>query len=165
MKADDVPGPAQLTAHVRTAADAAIRWLDRALNSDPADLDEWDQLGFNARMILMRGLERGELIGFALDREAAQGAEPDRRLVLRTGLAYWGEARQDLDGALRDLRRMAGESPTLSRAVVMSARERIADASSWLEQLADGLARTEVLDRQQEPRAPSVDDGLDLEVG
>jgi hypothetical protein len=74
VKADDVPPPAELTAHVRTAADGAIRCLDRALNAEPGDVDTWDQASFYARMMLMRGLERGELIGWALDRERARDA-------------------------------------------------------------------------------------------
>jgi hypothetical protein len=167
VKADDVPPPAELTAHVRTATDGAIRWLDRALNADPGDVDTWDQASFYARMMLMRGLERGELIGWALDRERAETRDPDRATMTRSGVAYWGEARDGLDVALRTLRRLADSSPTVARADVVQAREGIAQARDWLEDLAQGLARTEgrSVDVVELPPPRSHDLDLDLEAG
>lgn len=167
MKADDVPPPAELTAHVRTATDGALRWLDRALNADAGDVDTWDQASFYARMMLMRGLERGELMGWALDRERAETRDPDRAVMTRSGTAYWGEARDGLDGALRTLRRLADSSPTVARADVVAARDQIQQSRDWLEELAQGLARTEVrsIEVVELPAADSREHELDLEAG
>lgn len=167
MKADDVPLPAELTAHVRTATDGALRWLDRALNADAGDVDTWDQAQFYARMMLMRGLERGELIGWALDRERAETRDRERATMTRSGTAYWGEARDGLDGALRSLRRLADSSPTVARADVVAARDQIRQSRDWLEALAQGLARTE-LRAVEIVELPSTDvrpHELDLEAG
>ena len=167
MKADDVPPPAELTAHVRTATDGALRWLDRALTADAGDVDTWDQAQFYARMMLMRGLERGELIGWALDRERAETRDVDRAVMTRSGSAYWGEAQEGLDRALQSLRRLADSSPTVARAEVIAARDQIRQSRDWLEDLAVGLARTEVrsVEVVELPQLGSREHELDLEAG
>jgi choline dehydrogenase-like flavoprotein len=166
MKQDDVPPPALLTAHVRTATDGAIRWLDRALSADPGDLDAWDHASFYARMILMRGLERGELLAWSLGREGASTADPERRMATRAGTAYWGEAREGLDGGLRTLRRLAGEPPTFARADVQAVREQLVDANQWLDSLAERLAATapQVIELEPPERTRTVASDLELEA-
>jgi choline dehydrogenase-like flavoprotein len=166
MRKEDIPPPAQLTAHVRTATDGAIRWIDRALSADPHDLDGWDQASFYARMILMRGLERGELLAWSLGREGEVTADPERRMAMRAGAAYWDEARDGLDGGLRTLRRLAGEPPTLARTEVQAVRDQLLDANDWLNTLAERLAATapQVSELEPKERIRTVEPELDLEA-
>lgn len=166
MTPQDVPPPAVLTAHVRTAVDVAGRWLDRALRAGPGDLDRWDQSTFYARMTLMRALERGELLGWSLKREGAAATSIERVAVARAGVAYWGEAKDGLDGGLKQLRRLADASPTFARPDLVDVQQRLRDASEWLTALAEGLARTD--ERVQEPpevvRALVPEQSLELDA-
>jgi hypothetical protein len=167
MKADDVPPPAVIAAHVRTAVDGAVRWLDRALSAEGGDINGWDHSCFYARLILMRGLERGELLGWSLDRERATTADPTRVEATRACSSYWGEAREGLDGALKQLRRLADASPTLARPEVLAAREQITQSSEWLTSIAEGLARTgsRTVDLDDRPPQRERAFGFDLEAG
>ncbi len=72
---DRVPGAGELTAHIRVATDASVRWLDKAARAGAADRETWEHDTFLARVVLLRGLERGELLGWVLERDtlAAQG--------------------------------------------------------------------------------------------
>ena len=166
MTPHHVPPPAVLTAHVRTAVDVAGRWLERALSADPGDLERWDHGTFYARMMLMRGLERGELLHWSLQREGAAATSVERVAVTRAGAAYWGEAKDGLDRSLKHLRRLADASPTYARQDVTEVRQRLRDAGEWLTALAEGLARTD--ERALEPRTqvrPSVDEhALELDA-
>jgi hypothetical protein len=166
MKKEDVPPPALLSAHVRTATDGAIRWLDRALSADPGDLDAWDHASFYARMILMRGLERGELLAWSLGEEGRTTSSPERRMATRAGTAYWGEARDGLDAGLQTLRRLAGEPPTFARRDVQAVRDQLVDANQWLNNLAGRLASTapQVVELEPPERARTAESALELEA-
>jgi hypothetical protein len=87
--------------------------------------------------------------------------------MTRSGTAYWGEARDGLDGALRTLRRLADSSPTVARADVSLARVRVSQSRDWLEELAQGLARTELrrVEVVELPPPQSREHELDLEAG
>lgn len=139
-----VPSAGELTAHVRTALDASVRWLDRALAGSGVDAEAWDQRNFYARMILMRGLERGELLGWVLERDAQAGKETHRSVGLRQAAAYWQEARPDLHRAINGLRRAADMSPAepAAREAVRTARNELDGARDWLTELAERLAAT-----------------------
>lgn len=144
MNKDRVPGAGELTAHIRVATDASVRWLDKAARAGAADRETWEHDTFLARVVLLRGLERGELLGWVLERDtlAAQGTE--RAEGLRQAAAYWREARPDLQGALDGLRRaadMAVVDPA-ARQAVADARRQLDSARDWLSDLAEGLAVT-----------------------
>jgi hypothetical protein len=144
MSADYVPSAGELTAHVRTAVDATVRWVDRALATPGHDTESWDQRNFYARLILMRGLERGELLGWVLQRDALAAAGTDRDTGLKQAVAYWSEARPDLHDAIAGLRRAADLDPKLpaARDAVKVARDQLDMARGWLADLGDGLAAT-----------------------
>jgi hypothetical protein len=159
MKSDYVPSAGELTAHVRTAVDATARWVDRALATPGHDTESWDQRNFYARMILMRGLERGELLGWVLQRDALAAAGTDRDTGLKQAAAYWSEARPDLHEALAGLRRAADIDPgtPAARDAVKLARDQLDQARGWLTDLADGLAVTNRTVGELAPvRAPQV---------
>ncbi len=144
VKRDYVPPAAELNAHVRTAVDGSVRWLDRALRQPGGDGEGWDRSTFFARTMLMRGIERGELLGWTLQRDALAAEGTDRAAGLRQATAYWYEARPDLHGALDVLRRaadLAMHEPAAGHAL-KEARERLDQARAWLSDLAEGLART-----------------------
>ncbi len=142
MNTDDVPSPDQLTAHVRTAVDGSVRWLDRALATQPGQLDEWDHANFFARMMLLRGLERGELLGWALQRDAKAASPGDDATALRRTAAYWQEAQPELHMSMDNMRQAADLPPTwhTARNGVSDAREGLFRASHWMEELAIDLA-------------------------
>lgn len=166
MSNDDVPPPAVLTAHVRTATDGAIRWLDRALSAEPGDLDAWDHASFYARMILMRGLERGELLGWSLEREGQTADDPQRRMATRAGASFWAEARDGLDGGLKTLRRLAGQPPSFARSEVQAVRNQLVDANQWLDWLAERLASSvqQVVELDPPEKARVAEHELEMEM-
>jgi hypothetical protein len=141
MSEQRVPGAGALTAHVRTAVDGTLRWLDRGLRSGPGDVDGWDRATFYARMMLMRGLEQGELLGWVLERDAQAERGTERGAALRAGTAYWSEARRDLHDGIAVLRRAADADPTQARQQVLDARDRLRAGADWLLQVAEGLGR------------------------
>lgn len=144
MSGDYVPSAGELTAHVRTAVDATVRWVDRALATPGHDTENWDQRTFYARMILMRGLERGELLGWVLQRDALAASGLPQETGLKQAAAYWSEARPDLHEAIAGMRRAADLDPGLpaTRSAVKLAREQLDQARGWLTDLAEGLAAT-----------------------
>lgn len=166
MKGDYVPTAGELTAHIRTAMDGSVRWLDRALAAPGHDTDAWDQHTFYARMILMRGLERGELLGWVLQRDSLAAAGTDRGAGLRQATAYWAEARPDMHEAIAGLRKAADLDPPAGRAAVRTARAQLDQARGWLTDLAEGLAATSRsvvdLDRTVASREPERSYGLDF---
>ncbi len=139
---DRVPGAGELTAHIRVAADASARWLDKTARAGATDREDMGARHLSARVVLMRGLERGELLGWVLERDvlAAQGTE--RAEGLRQAAAYWREARPDLQGALDGLRRAATivVVDPAARQAIAAARRHLDSARDWLSDLADGLA-------------------------
>ena len=153
----EVPSGQELNAHVRTAVDGAVRWLDRALVQPHPGPEAWDQAGFYSRMLLLRGLERGELLGWVLQRDRLAAAPADGAQELRQAQAYWQEARPDMHRALEGLRGAADLPPiwATSREALREARTQLTQAATWLEHLAVGLDRQpeRVLDRSDEHEA------------
>jgi hypothetical protein len=145
MSKEYVPGPAELNAHVRTAVDSSLRWLDRALATPGHDQDAWEQRTFYARMILMRGLERGELLGWSLQRDAMASDDNQRVMGLRQAASYWSEARPDLHDGLDKLRKAADipHDDPASRTAVRQARDQIDFTRTWLADLADTLTASQ----------------------
>lgn len=165
----DVPTAQELNAHVRTAVDGAVRWLDRALVQPHPGAEAWDQAGFYARMLLLRGLERGELLGWVLQRDRLAAAPTDGAQELRQAQAYWQEARPDLHRALEGLRAAADLPPTwaTSREALRDARGQLTQAATWLEHLAVGLDGRRQLPEVIVPQTaevliPEQDPGLDF---
>lgn len=163
MSAEHIPTAAALTAHVRTAVDGSVRWIERGLRVGPGDVDGWDQAGFFGRMMLMRGLERAELLGWVLERDARAERQPERREALRSGVAYWSEARSELHDAIGLLRTAADLPPATARREVEAARERLLRGGEWLIEIAEGLGRTQERSRPTE-RWRTVDSGLTVEL-
>lgn len=163
----DLPSAQELTAHVRTAVDGAVRWLDRALVQPHPGPDAWDQAGFYARMLMMRGLERGELLGWVLQRDRLAAAPAEAAVHLRQAQAYWQESRPDLHRALEGLRSAADLPPTweTARIAVCEAREQMVGASGWLMHLSKNLGQSrelpEVAGRTVEPASFEPSLGLD----
>ena len=158
-----VPSAGALTAHVRTAVDGSVRWIDRGLRAGPGDVDGWDQANFFSRMMLMRGLERGELLGYVLERDGQAERQPARREALRSGAAYWSEARDQLHEGIALLRGAADLPPATARYQVQEARDRLLQGAEWLVELAEGLARTQVV-REPEERDRSRETGLSIDL-
>ena len=167
MKPGYVPSAGELTAHVRTGVDGAVRWLDRTVASPAGDPELWDQSSFYARMMLMRSLERGELLGWALQRDSLAEPDADRGVRVRQITSYWSEARPGLHEALQVLRRAADLDPHTrsARDAMNDARFQLDEARGWLASMADGLAansRTVIEpDRGREMPRPDEAYGLD----
>jgi hypothetical protein len=144
VSGDYVPSAGELTAHVHTAVDATVRWVDRALATPGHDSETWEQRNFYARLILMRGLERGELLGWVLQRDSLAAEGTDRATGLKQAVSYWSEARPDLHDAIAELRRAADIDPKLpaARDMVKVARDQLDMGRGWLADLADRLAET-----------------------
>lgn len=165
---EHVPGPAELNAHVRTAVDSSLRWLDRALATPGHDQDAWEQRSFYARMILMRGLERGELLGWTLQRDGLATTDEQRSVGLRQAASYWSEARPDLHEGLVKLRKAADipHDDPASRTAVRQAREQIDFSRTWLADLAETLGasqrRSVDLEPSVERPAPDTSYGRDF---
>lgn len=163
-----VPAPGELNAHVRTAVDSSVRWLDRALETPGHDREAWDQHTFYARMILMRGCERGELLGWSLQRDTLAAGDSHRAMALKQATAYWSEARPDMHNALAGLRRAADIplADPAARNAVRAARDQLEHARSWLTDLAEGLAASHraptELARNVEQPAPEPSYGRDF---
>ena len=168
MKRGHVPSAGELTAHVRTGVDGAIRWVDRTLASPVGDPERWDQSSFYARMMLMRSLERGELLGWVLQRDGLAETDGDRAVRLRQVTSYWSEARPSLHQAMLELRRHADLQPysRTARGALNAARDQLDDARGWLTSLADGLAANSLSRRPEvglvvEKGSPETSYGLD----
>ena len=168
MKPGYVPSAGELTAHVRTGVDGAIRWVDRTLASPGGDPELWEQSSFYARMMLMRSLERGELLGWVLQRDALAEQDPTRAERLRQASSYWDDARPSLSRALDELYKSADMDPHTgpSRGIITSSRYRLDVAKGWLAALADGLAvnslsRSAEVEVVVEKEAPETSYGLD----
>lgn len=167
VKGDYVPSAGELTAHVRTAVDASVRWADRALATPGHDHESWEQRSFYARVILMRGLERGELLGWVLQRDSLAASGTHKDAGLKQAMAYWSEARPDLHDAIAGMRKVADLDPGLpaARDGLRMARDQLEMARGWLTDLAEGLAVTNRtvedvdLSVEREGRTPSY--GLD----
>ncbi len=164
---DYVPSTGELTAHVRTATDGSVRWLDRALRAPGHDAETWERSTFFARTILMRGLERGELLGWALQRDVLAAEGTERATGLRQATAYWQEARPSLHAAINVLRRAADLSHQLPAAhdAVSHAREQLIESRNWLDDLAQCLATTNrsvQVDRPIDRSAPEASYGRDF---
>ena len=167
VKAGHVPSAGELTAHVRTAVDGTVRWIDRVLATPGGDPEAWDQRAFYARMMLMRGLERGELLGWVLQRDGLAERDTERGVAIRQASAYWAEARPDLHEAIAGMRRASDLPPhsTTARDTLTLARDQLDAARGWLRDLADGLAvdsRDRKVERDLERPAPDTSLGLDL---
>lgn len=163
-----VPSAGELTAHVRTGVDGAVRWVDRTLGSPANDPDRWDQSSFYARMMLMRSLERGELLGWVLQRDGLAENDDGRAVQLRQVTSYWSEARPGLHEAMLELRRGADLDPHSrpARDALNAARYQLDEARGWLASLADGLAANSLsvrpeLERGVEKDPPETSYGLD----
>jgi hypothetical protein len=155
---DRVPGPGELTAHVRTAADASRRWIARSLAVAEGDATGWEHSQFFARTTLMRGVERGELLGWVLQRDGLAETAGERATALRQAAAYWAEARPDLHAALEGLQRAADLSlaDPAARSALQEARDQLDQARGWLTDLAEGLALTDRVAEVELGRRPLV---------
>lgn len=162
-----VPSAGELTAHARTAVDGAVRWTDRALRTGPGDLDAWERDTFYARMILMRGLERGEMLGWVLERDALAAEDLDRNIALQSARSYWAEARDALHQGRELLGRAADLPPATAVPTLGEARAQLYDGGEWLAHVAEGLARSSrsvVIDLEARDLAVDADrsHGLDI---
>ena len=168
VKPGYVPSAGELTAHVRTGVDGAIRWVDRTLDSPTASPERWNEGAFYARMMLMRSLERGELLGWVLQRDGLAESADERAVRFRQVTSYWSEARPSLHQAMLELRRDADLQPhtRTARDALNAARDQLADARGWLASLADGLAANSLSRNPEralaiEKEAPETSYGLD----
>ena len=82
-----------------------------ALASPAGDPELWDQSSFYARTMLMRSLERGELLGWVLQRDALAEQDPIRAERLRQISSYWDDARPNLSHAFEELYKAGGMDP------------------------------------------------------
>lgn len=167
VSGDYVPSAGELTAHVRTAVDASIRWIDRTLNTPVKDTETWEQRSFYARIILMRGLERGELLGWVLQRDSLAAEGTDRETGIKTAAEHWHQARPDLHNAMAHLRRSADLDPKYpsGRDPLKVARDDLEMGRNWLANLADTLAvtnRSVQLERERSPERPEPTYGRDF---